>query len=203
MPAANEKSFFEDILSFGSKGWRVAIPEGVESGSINMGQLNVHVYVVDVTGGQLWRGAITPQEFLKTVEYCRVQNSSNASRVLANVERMRRFQPFVENEENLVREIITLGAWAFADSRTLELALERHGLSGHWIMMYYGTGNGNYFNRPVYVSESTGGTEPMPPDTLHLLIRQIVDADTHDSGSAFAQALDDDGGAVVHKRFRG
>lgn len=202
MPASNEKSFFEDILSFESKGWRVAIPDGVEPGSIRMGQLSVHVYVVDVPGGQFWRGAITPEEFLKTLDLCKSQSNSNAQRVLANVERMRRYESYAEGEENLVREIITLGAWGFANSRTLELAQEQHGLNGHWIMLYYGTKNGNYINRPMYVSQSTGGPDPLPPSTLHSLIRQIVDADTLDMGTAIAEALDDDGGAIVHERFR-
>jgi hypothetical protein len=201
MPTTHEKSFFEDILSFESKGWRVAIPDGIEPGSIHMGELRVHVYVVDVPGGQFWRGAITSDEFLKTLEHCKAQNSTNASRVIATVERMRRYESFAEGEDSLVREIITLGAWAFTGSRTLELAQERHGLHGHWLMLYYATKNGNYINRPVFVSESTGGSDPMPPATLLLLIRQIVSADTQDMGSSMAAALDDDGGAVVHERF--
>ena len=197
-----ERSFFEEILSFESQGWRVAIPDSAVPGTLNLGDLSVHVYVVDVPGGQFWRGAISPADFQNTIAHCAAQGSTNSSRVIAAVERMRRYESFAEGEDRLVQEIVTLGAWAFAGSRTLELAQEKHSLSGHWIMVYYGTRNGNYINRPVYVSQSTGGEGPMPPPTLLSLIKQIVSADTQDMGSAIAVALDNDGGAEIHERFR-
>lgn len=197
-----EKSFFEEILSFESQGWRVAIPDSAATGALNLSALSVNVYVVDVPGGQFWRGAITPTEFENTLAHCAAQGSTNNARVIATVERMRRYESFAQGEDRLVQEIVTLGAWAFAGSRTLELAKEQHGLGGHWIMLYYGTRNGNYINRPVYVSQSTAGSGPMPPPTLLSLIRQIVDSDTRDMGTSIAMALDNDGGADVHERFR-
>jgi hypothetical protein len=85
-----EKSFFEEILSFESQGWRVAIPEGAAPGALNLSDLSINVYVVDVPGGQFWRSAISPAEFENTLAHCDAQGSTNSARVIAPVRRTER-----------------------------------------------------------------------------------------------------------------
>lgn len=178
------------------------IPEGVTPGAVNISALRTHVYVVDVEGGQFWRGAITPDAFDAMLEECATLAFSTETRVLGTILRMRRYAALAEPLNDLTKEIVTLGAWSFAGTKTLEAARKEQGLSGHWIMMYYASKDGSYISNPVHVSIEAGGIQPLQQPTLLALIRKLIEADIADLGQPIAAALHRHGGACIHERFK-